>query len=166
MQMQGMNLDMYLQYTGSTLDDLKKNILPSAMQQVKIRLALETIAKNEKLAASDKDIDDEIEKLAKQYSMTKEQIEKALPKEEIAKDLAVRKAVEFVKANAEITEVDQKTETAKKPAAKKETAAKKTTSAAKKPAAKTTAAAKKPAAKSTAAKKPAAKKPAAKKETK
>ena len=166
MQMQGMNLDMYLQYTGSTLDDLKKNILPSAMQQVKIRLALETIAKNEKLAASDKDIDDEIEKLAKQYSMTKEQIEKALPKEEIAKDLAVRKAVEFVKANAEITEVDQKTETAKKPAAKKETAAKKTTSAAKKPAAKTTAAAKKPAAKSSAAKKPAAKKPAAKKETK
>ncbi|MBQ0110315.1 MAG: trigger factor [Oscillospiraceae bacterium] len=171
MQMQGMNLDMYLQYTGSTIDDLKKNIRPAAEQQVKIRLALETIAKTEKLVATDKDVKDEIANLAKQYNMTEEQIEKALPKEEIAKDLAVRKAVEFVKANAEITEVTEKTEkaaktekeakpAAKKPAAKKETAAKKTTSAAaKKPAAKT-------ASKTTAAKKPAVKKPAAKKETK
>lgn len=154
LQAQGMDIKTYLQYMGGSIEDFKNTFMPQAENQVKIRLALEKIAELEKLAPTEEDINAEYEKFAKDYNMEVEKIKASIPETELVKDLAVRKAMDFVKANAEITVVDKKTEKAeveKKPAAKKTTStAKKTTStAAKKTAEKAETAEKKPAAKKT-----------------
>lgn len=124
LQSQGLNLETYLKYTNSSIEDFKNSFRPQAESQVKFRLALEKIVELEKIEASEDEINEQLEKMAKDYSMEVEQIKAAVPTEEIAKDLAVGKAIDFIKDNAVITEVDAKTE--KKPAAKK-TTAKKTT---------------------------------------
>ena len=173
LQSQGIDLSTYLKYMGGSIDDFKNTFMPQAENQVKIRLALEKIAELDKLEPTAEDIAAEFEKLAKAYNMEVDQVKAAVPETELVKDLAVSKAMNFVKENAVITEVDKKTEAAKKPAAKKTTGeAAEKKPAAKKPTAKKTAgeaAEKKPAAKKTAAKKAdgetAEKKPAAKKTT-
>ncbi len=154
LQMQGLNIETYLQYMGTNADDFKASFRPQAEKQVKMRLALETIVKLEKIEVSDEDVAAEIVKMAEAYGVSEEQVKKAVPAKEIKKDLAVTKALEIVKSTAVVTDVEKKAE---KPAAKKPAAKKTTTSTAKKT---TSTAAKKT---TTAAKKPAAKKPAAKK---
>ena len=144
LQSQGMDFDTYLKYTGGTIDDFKKNFRPQAEMQVKYRLALEKIAQLEDIKADDEAIEAEYKKLAESYGVDAEKVKAAIPQSEIEKDVAVGKAIDFIKENAVITEAKEKP-AADKPATKP---------AAKKPAAKTTAkpAAKKPAAKSAAKK--------------
>lgn len=129
LQSQGLDLQTYLKYTNATIDDFKQSFRPQAEGQVKFRLALEKIVELENITATEEDINAQLEKMAKDYGMEVDQIKAAVPTEEIAKDLAVGKAIDFIKENAVITEVEKKTEKAeeaeKKPAAKK-TAAKKT----------------------------------------
>lgn len=138
LQMQGLDLQTYLKYSGTSLDDFKATFRPQAESQVKFRLALEKIVELEKIEASEEDLNARFEEMAKQYNMEVEAVKKAIPAEELAKDVAVGKAIDFVKENAVITEVEAKTEKkapAKKPAAKKTTStAKKTTTAKKAPA--------------------------------
>ena len=130
LQMQGMNIETYVQYTGATLDEFKATFRPQAEKQVKMRLALEKIVELEKIAATDEEVEAQIAKMAEGYGMTAEQIKAAVPAKEIAKDLAVNKAIDLVKEAAVITEVEKKSEKkapAKKPAAKKSTTTKSTT---------------------------------------
>ena len=155
LQSQGMNLQMYMQYTGSSIEEFSKTFRPQAERQVKIRLALEKIVELEKIVPTEEELNEKIEEMAKGYGVTAEQVKAAIPMEDISLDLAVSKAIDLVKENAVITDVKEKSE--KKPAAKK-TAAKKTA----------TDGEKKPAAKKTTTKKAATdgeKKPAAKKTT-
>lgn len=126
LQSQGLDLNTYLKYTNSTIDDFKASFRPQAESQVKFRLALEKIVELEKIEATEEDINAQIEKMAKDYGMEVDQIKAAVPATEIAKDLAVGKAIDFIKENAVITEVEAKTEKAEKKPAKK-TAAKKST---------------------------------------
>lgn len=134
LQMQGMDFKTYLQYTGGTIDDFKNSLRPQAEKQVKTRLALEKVAELEKIEITDKELDEEYEKMAKDYNMEVEKIKAAIPAKDLKKDLSVTKAIKVVKDNAVVTEVDKKTEkaaeskeekpAAKKPAAKKSAAKK------------------------------------------
>ena len=129
LQMQGLDLDTYLKYSNTSLEDFKATFRPQAESQVKFRLALEKIVELEKIEASEEDLNARFEEMAKQYNMEVDAVKNAIPAEELAKDVAVGKAIDFVKENAVITEVEAKTEKkvpAKKTAAKK-TTAKKTT---------------------------------------
>ncbi len=146
LQMQGLDLQTYLKYSNTTMDDFKATFRPQAESQVKFRLALEKIVELEKIEASEEDLNARFEEMAKQYNMEVDAVKKAIPAEELAKDVAVGKAIDFVKENAVITEVEKKSE---KKAPAKKPAAKKTTTTAKKPAAKKTTTAKKTAAKKT-----------------
>ncbi len=164
LQNSGLNIETYLQYSGMEMESIRKTFREQAEKQVRVRLALEKIVELESIKATQEDIDKEIQKIAENYGIEVDRVKNELPTEELEKDIAVNKAIDFVKENAKITEKQVEAEAkedakpaAKKPAAKK-AAAKKTDDA--KPAAK------KPAAKQPAAKKPAAKKPATKKETK
>ena len=130
LQMQGMNLETYVKYTGTSMDEFAATFRPQAEKQVRMRLALEKIVELENIVPTEEEINEQIEKMAKDYGATVEQVKAAVPTTEIAKDLAVNKAVDLVKENAEIKEVEAKTE--KKPAAKKTTAKKTTKTAAKK----------------------------------
>ncbi len=130
LQMQGLDLATYLKYSNTTMEDFKATFRPQAEGQVKFRLALEKIVELEKIEASEEDLNARFEEMAKQYNMEVDAVKKAIPAEELAKDIAVGKAIDFVKENAVITEVEAKTE--KKAPAKKTSTAKKTTSTAKK----------------------------------
>lgn len=126
---QGMDLDTYLKYTGTTVEEFKKTFRPQSEQQVKMRLALEKIVEVEALTASEEDVAAEYEKLASAYGMEVEQIKAAISEKDIIHDLAMNKAIDLVKSSAEVKDVKEKSE--KKPAAKKtatkKTSAKKTT---------------------------------------
>lgn len=134
LQSQGMDFDTYLKYTGGSIDDFKKNFRPQAEMQVKYRLALEKIVELEDIKADDEAIEAEYKKLAEGYGVDADKVKAAIPQSEIEKDVAVGKAIDFVKANAVISEAADKK--AEKPAAK--TPAKKTTTTAKKAAPKKT----------------------------
>ncbi len=133
LQMQGLDMDTYIKYMGGNKDEFRNGFKDQSERQVKVRLALEEIAKLENLTATEEDINKEYEKMTKQYNLELDKVKSYVPESELVKDIVVEKAVEFVRDNAEIKEVEEKTEKAeKKPAAKKSTAKKTTTKAAKK----------------------------------
>lgn len=150
LQSQGMSLDLYLQYSGMTVDALKESFRAQAEKQVKIRLALEKIVELEKIEPSEEDLNEQYQKMAEQYNMEADKLKEIVPADDISKDLAMNKAIDLIRDSAVISE---KKASAKKAAPKK--------TAAKKAAAEETAEGEKAA--KAPAKKPAAKKSAAKK---
>ena len=102
-RMQGLSLEMYLQYVGQTLESLREVYRPNAINQVKGRLVLEAIAKIENFDISETEIDEEITRIAENYQMEKERLLEVLreeDKEGIVKDLKVKKALDFALLNA------------------------------------------------------------------
>lgn len=148
LQMQGLDLNTYMMYTGMDKDKLLENYKTPAENQVKLKLALEAIVKAENIEATEADLDAEYEKLAKAYNMEVDAIKKAVPAENLAGDIKSQKAIGLIKDNA-VAEEKVAKKTATKKAAKaddaeksaKKTAAKKDgeEKPAKKPAAKKTA---------------------------
>lgn len=102
---QGASLDLYYQYTGTTAEQLRDSFKAEAERQVKSRLALEKVAKSERIKATKKDIEDEYKKIAQLYSVDIEYVKKNISEDGISEDIVMKKAIEFVKANAEITEL-------------------------------------------------------------
>ncbi len=100
---QGMDLNMFMQYTGQTIDTLKQQFRPQAEKQVKGRLALEYIAKVENLEATEEDINTEYQKIADAYNLEVEKIKASIDAEAIAADVVVGKAALFLRDNAAIT---------------------------------------------------------------
>ncbi|MBQ9375737.1 MAG: trigger factor [Ruminococcus sp.] len=99
---QGITLDTYLQFSGQTMDSLKKVYDEQAEKQVKLRLALEKIAEKDNIEVSDDEINAEFDKLAEQYKMPVEQIKIYIKADDLKKDIAVGKAVDLVKDSAVI----------------------------------------------------------------
>ena len=100
LRMQGLDLKTYFQYTGMTLDTLREQLRPQAEKQVKLRLALETIAKKEKIKVSKADIEEEIKRIADAYQMEVDKVREMVPSDSIAEDMKVKKAMDLVKENA------------------------------------------------------------------
>ena len=71
-----------------------------AVQQVKVRLALEKIAKLEKIKVTKKDIDEEIKRIADSYKMEPDKVREMVPEESVAEDMKVKKAMDLVKEQA------------------------------------------------------------------
>lgn len=146
LQMQGMNIETYLQYLNTDLDTFKESFREQSEKQVKTTLALAKIIELENLSADDAEIEAEIAKLADMYKMDVDKIKKAVPVENITEDIKMRKAVELIKSSAvegkapakkkttktaaktaKAKEADDAEAPAKKAAPKKKTAAKKKT---------------------------------------
>jgi trigger factor len=102
LQSQGINMELYLQYTGQTVEQVKGALRVNAERQVKTRLALEKIAALENLEISEEDCEEEYAKLAEAYKMEVEEIKGHVLPEDMKKDLAIKKAVDFIKDNASI----------------------------------------------------------------
>ena len=100
LQMQGLDLNTYLQYLGQTMDQLKEQFMEGAKQQVKTKLALDAIVKAENIEASEEEIEAEVNKLAEQYNMEADKIKAAVPAEQLSSDITTRKAVDFIVDNA------------------------------------------------------------------
>ena len=99
---QGISLEMYLQYTGSDMDTLKKTYREQAEKQVKLRLALEKISADENIEVSDDEVEEEFKKMADAYKMDVDQVKLYVTPDALKKDVAVGKAVELIKDSAKI----------------------------------------------------------------
>ena len=99
---QGITLDLYLQYTGQTIESVKKAYAEQAEKQVKLRLALEKIVELENIEVTDDEVNAEFDKLAETYKMDVEQIKAYINAEDLKKDIAVGKAVDMIKESAVI----------------------------------------------------------------
>lgn len=100
LQMQGIDLKTYLSYLGQDMESFRANFKVAAEKQVKTALALEKVAELENIKASEEDIEEEIKKLAEMYQMEADQIKAAVPSEQLAADIELRKAIDFVVENS------------------------------------------------------------------
>ena len=101
---QGIKLDQYLKMVQKTEEDLRKEYEPQAQEGIKSRLAIEAVIKAEKIEATDKEIEDKIKEMAKNYG--KENDEEFLKNENvrnyIKEGIESEKAIEFLIKNAKI----------------------------------------------------------------
>ena len=121
LRMQGLELAQYLQFTGMTMDDFRKNFRPQAELQTKVRLALEAIAKKENVEVTEEDINAEYGKMAEQYNMEADKIKALINADAIKADKSVEKAMTLVKENAKVAKKTAKKSTAKKAKAEEKT---------------------------------------------
>ena len=102
-QMQGLTMEQYLQFTGASLDKMMEQVKPQAETRIKSRLVLEAVAAKEGIEATEEDYEEEIKTMAEVYQMEPDKIKEMLPEKSvkgIKEDIAVKKAAEFVVNNA------------------------------------------------------------------
>lgn len=98
-QMQGLSIEQYFQFTGLTAEKMLEQVKPQAEKRIKSRLVLEAVAKAENLVATEEDFEAEVAKMAENYQMEADKIKESIGEEgkkQMMEDLAVSKAAEFV----------------------------------------------------------------------
>ena len=102
MMYQGLQMEQYLQLMGTTKEEFLERVKPDAIARIKTSLVLEAVAAAENIVSSDDDVDAEIQDMAAQYQMKPEELKDMIgaPElENIKKDIASRKALEFLGEN-------------------------------------------------------------------
>ena len=103
---QGLSPEKYMQYTGTTHEKLKKDMMSQAEKNIKSRLVLEAVMKAEGLEATDEEFEEEIKKIAGNYYMDVDRFKDMIgdtEKENIRKDAGMQKAVDFLIKEAKET---------------------------------------------------------------
>ncbi|MCR5388319.1 MAG: trigger factor [Lachnospiraceae bacterium] len=122
-QRQGIPFEQYLQYTGGSVDSLREQMKPEAEDRIRSSLVLEQIKAEEKIEATDADIETEIDNICKLYMMDKEEYTKDLTdadRDAMKSNAEMNKVLDFIVANAKQVEKKEE-EKPKKAAAKKTT---------------------------------------------
>ncbi len=99
LQMQGLSMEQYMQFTGLTANKFMDTLQPQALKRIQFRLVLEAIVKAEGIITSDDEIEAEYKKMADEYKMDVEKIKEIIgekEKEQMKMDLAVQKAIDLV----------------------------------------------------------------------
>ena len=105
MQSQGLSLDMYLKYTGMTVEQMKEQARPDAEKRIRARLVLEAVAQAENIQISDEKVDEEVAKMAEAYKMEVDKLKSYMSESDIKQmkeDLAVQQAVDLLVAEAKL----------------------------------------------------------------
>ena len=100
---QGMNLETYLQYTGTTKEQMQEQFRPQAEKQVKNSLVIEAVMKAEGIEAADEEVEMELVDMAKRYNMELDKVKELLgdaEKENIKSNLSMQKTVTMLANNA------------------------------------------------------------------
>ena len=97
MSHQGITLDMYYKFTGTTEKDLENQLEKEAYQSTLYRLMLEEIKNLEEIKATDEEINEELDKTAEEYQITKEQVLQSIGKEEIEYQIEMKKTIDRIK---------------------------------------------------------------------
>ena len=103
LQSQGIPIDMYLQYQGMDEEKFKESLREEALRRIRTRLVLEAVAEVENIEITEEQFEAEIEKMASQYGMEKDDLKKSIgdyEKEQIMKDLAVQEAISILADSA------------------------------------------------------------------
>ncbi len=97
LQYQGLNLDDYLKFTNSNIEDFKKTLEPEANKRIGYRLVMDAIIKEEKLEVSDEEYKAGLEEEASHYGMSVKDFEKEIGTKEMFKyNLLVKKAMKVI----------------------------------------------------------------------
>ena len=104
MEQQGLRLEDYLKYMGQSIDQFRASFMPQAEKQVKIRLALEAVAAAENIEASEDELNAEVKRIADQYKMEEDKVRELINVDEVKHDLAINKAIDFIKSHANVVE--------------------------------------------------------------
>lgn len=104
LQSQGMNMELYSQFTGQTEEALKSQMREEAGNRVRNNLVLEAVSKAEGLEATEAELDAELEKLAGMYQRSVEEVTSIFRQngmlDNIKADLAIRKTIDFLVENS------------------------------------------------------------------
>ena len=103
LQAQGISMDDYQKMMGMNEEMVRGSVRPAALQQLQTRLALTAVAEAENIEVTEKEIEEELKRLAGQYNLDFEQVKAAVPAEELTNDLRMRKASDLVLAAAKAT---------------------------------------------------------------
>lgn len=107
LQMQGMNLDTYMQMMGMDMATLRDQFKAAAEERVRVQLTLEKIAEVENITVEKVDVDAKIEEMANNYGEKADMFRNSLKDEDIKyfeDEIRVHKIAEFLVSNAKITE--------------------------------------------------------------
>ena len=108
LQMQGLSVEQYFQYTGVTAEKIIEDMKPEAVKRIQSRLVLEAVVKAEGLTASEEEFQDELNKMAEQYKMDVEKIKTIVAESALSGDLRISNALEFIKKNAKVKKASKK----------------------------------------------------------
>ena len=103
MAQQGLTIEQYYQFTGSSAEKMMEDLKPQAVKRIQTRLVLEAIAKAENIKISDEKLDEEIAKMAEAYKMEADKLKEYMgeaEKKQMKEDMAVQEAVTFLVENA------------------------------------------------------------------
>jgi trigger factor len=103
LQMQGMSIEQYMQFTGNTPDKMMEQLRPQAEKRIQSRLVLEAVAAAENLEATDEDVDNKLKEMADMYGMEADKIKESAGEDglkQIRQDISVEKAIDFVRDSA------------------------------------------------------------------
>ena len=121
---QGLSPEQYFQFTGMTPDTFMENLRPQALKRIQSRLVLEAVVKAENIEATEDDFNKELEEMSKAYNMELDKLKESIGEEEkksMMVDIAVSKAVDFIRDSAvETEEAETPKKAARKPRKKKE----------------------------------------------
>lgn len=101
MRYQGLNLEQYMKYTGTTLDSLKEQFKADAEKNVKTSLVLEKVCQVENITASDKEVSKEYDDMAEQNGMKVEDIKKYVSEDDVKERIKTRNTIKFLVDNAD-----------------------------------------------------------------
>lgn len=97
--MQGISFEQYMQFTGSTVDQITEQVRPQAQARVESSLVLEAVVKAENIEATEEELKEEIKGMAERYNMEEDKVSELLSdvdKENLKKDICARKAAKLV----------------------------------------------------------------------
>lgn len=96
LQSQGLSMDIYMEYTNTTPQQLAEQARPQAERNIRSRLVLDAIAEAEGIVITDEDIDAEIARLAEQWEMGVDEVKKYMDPEEMRPDMRAQKALDLI----------------------------------------------------------------------
>ena len=100
MKQQGIDEELYYNYSGTTKDDMLKKMRDEALRRMKYRYLLNEVVKQEKIKVTDKEAELKIDELTSAYNVTREEVLKELGSLEAVKyEIMMNKAIEVIKSN-------------------------------------------------------------------
>ena len=103
MQAQGLTMEQYMQFTGTSADMLLEQAKPQALKRIQSRLVLEAVVAAEKINASEEEFEEEVKTMGEAYQMEADKVKELLGengRKQVMDDICIKKAVEFVVKNA------------------------------------------------------------------
>ncbi len=108
---QGMNLEMFLSFSGQTTADLQEQMKDDAEKRVRNNLVLEQIAKEENIEVTEEDINKELETMAEAYKRSADEIRNILTANgtlgSLREEISLRKTVDLLVENSKEVEASE-----------------------------------------------------------